>query len=180
MSVIALLGLAVLWAIVLVPDLLRRGASLRRIDPIGQFAKNRSVLGHTTAVGGSAFGRSRSHLSSPSMIDLRGPRPVVDHRPVSAARVAPRPVRRSRAEQRRQDVLTALIAAALLSFLGFTAFGGPMLVVHVIADVLLVAYVGLWLNVTKRERQRAQVSHLYPSMPLNGLSVASSRHRVAR
>lgn len=174
MSVIALLGLAVLWAIVLVPDLVRRGASFRRVDPIGQFAKNRSVLGRTSAV------RGRGARATESVIDLRGPGPVryvASERPVAPAVRAPR---RSRAEQRRQDVLTALVAAALMTFLGYTAFGGPMLAVHVVADVLLVAYVGLWLAVTKRDRQRAGVSSLYAPTPLHGLPVVQHRHRVAR
>jgi hypothetical protein len=68
----------------------------------------------------------------------------------------------------------------LLSFLGFTAFGGPMLTVHVIADVLLVAYVSLWLTVTKRERQRSTVSYLYPSPTLRSLAVGHDRHRISR
>ena len=89
-------------------------------------------------------------------------------------------MRKSRAEQRRQDVLTALVAASLLSFLGFTAFGGPMLIVHVIADLLLVTYVALWLSVTKRDKQRSTVSYLYPTAPLQGLVVSRDRQHIAR
>jgi hypothetical protein len=43
--------------------------------------------------------------------------------------------------RRRQEVLTVLASAALLSLLCTVAFGGPFLLVHLLADVLLLAYV---------------------------------------
>jgi len=177
-STIALLALAVLWAIVLVPDLVRRTAAARRADSIGQFARNRSVLRNSYP----AVGRRQNppFASGPqTVVDLRGPRPVVHQEATRAVRPAA-PVVRTRAQQRRQDILTSLVAAALLSFLGFVTFGGVLLVLHVVIDVLLVAYLGLWLNVTKRERMRAQVSYL-PGRPLAPLApVARDRQRIAR
>ena len=192
---IALLGLAILWAIVLIPDLVRRGASARRSDSIGQFARHRSVLGRSAPVGvrRESVGGSVARLGSGTVVDLRGPRPVVTNgsRPMSSSPAgggrssdsfdsAAQTVRRSPTQQRRQDVLTALVAAALLSFLGFATFGGPMLMVHVVADVLLGAYVALWLTVTRRERIRAQVSYLYQPAPLGMVAARSERQRIAR
>lgn len=181
MSVIALLGLAVLWAIVLLPDLMRRGAAARRGDSIVQFARNRSVLQNSRPAGVRGHHVHFGHRNEP-VIDLRGPRPVVERAPVRRAPAAAPagPVVRTRAQQRRQDILTTLVAAALLSFLGFATFGGPLLVVHIAVDVLLAAYVALWLSVTRRERMRAQVSYL-PGRPLAPLApVARNRQRVVR
>jgi hypothetical protein len=52
-SWLLLFGLGVAWAVVLVPDLLRRNAASRRSDTIGQFARNLSSLERSAPVGGS-------------------------------------------------------------------------------------------------------------------------------
>jgi hypothetical protein len=153
LSTVVLLGLAVVWAIVLAPEVLRRASGMRRVDPVHAFHRQMSSLDRNG-------GRSSSRPGT-NVIDLRGPsrtarpssaRPM--QRPTSAryggvpqrpVRQAPRPIVSTRTQKRRQDVLIVLVAAAVLTLLCAVAFGGAFLLLHLVADVLLVAYV-LLLN----------------------------------
>ena len=74
---------------------------------------------------------------------------------------AERGQRRSPVQQRRQDVLTALVAAAVLSFLGSISIGGALIAVNAVIDVAFVLYLGALLLVTRREKLRSQVGVLY-------------------
>jgi predicted lipid-binding transport protein (Tim44 family) len=67
----------------------------------------------------------------------RSQQPAAAVRPVSPA------VRR-----RRQEVLATLGAAAVLTLLCTVAFGGAFVLLHLVADVLLVAYVVMLVQVT--------------------------------
>lgn len=73
----------------------------------------------------------------------------------------------------------ALGAAALLSFLATLAFGGPLLVLHLVIDVLLVTYLALVLKFTRRERARSEVAYLSPAPRLSSVPVGA-RRTVAR
>jgi len=153
-SWLLLFGLAVAWAVVLVPDLVRRNAASRRSDTIGQFAHKLSSLERCAPVG----------VNRPNVVQFPNrfgePAPVV-----SAQAPRPRPARqgRSAVQQRRQDVLSALIAAALLSFLGSVSVGGVLMVVHAVIDLALVAYLAALLTIKRREQMRAQAGVLYQS-----------------
>lgn len=152
LSTVVLLGLAVVWAIVLAPEVLRRTSGMRRVDPVHAFHRQMSSLDRP--------GSRPSARPGSNVIDLRGPartarpmqrptsaryggpvqRPVPQrHRPAARAIVSPR------TQKRRQDVLIVLVAAAVLTLLCAVAFGGAFLALHLLADVLLVAYV-LLLN----------------------------------
>ena len=202
-----LVGLAVLWAIVLLPDFIRRASTRSSHDTIGSFKHHLSVLERANPVHSPVTGSGRrpsnvvpliprsappvgnldaAPLSAPHPVApmravpvaaRRGParpaaapaprqgvharRPAQPARPAQAVRPASRPGAQPRprvdgaavAQRRRQDIITALFAASLLSFLAFLSFGGPMLIVHVVVDVLLVLYVGLVLLTTRRERE---------------------------
>ena len=131
-TTLVFLGLAVVWAVVLLPEALRKMAGTRNSDTIRSFNHQLSVLnrsGGRTAAGSAAVGRS-------NVIDLRDRRAGAD-RPVAAATV-PMSVRK-----RRQEVLTVLGATAVLTLLCTVAFGGVFLIPHLLADVLLVTYVVL-------------------------------------
>ena len=157
LSTVVLLGLAVVWAIVLAPEVLRRTSGMRRVDPVHAFHRQMSSLDRP--------GARPSARPGSNVIDLRGPartaRPV-QSRPMqrpTAARYggpvqrpsAPRrgPAARTivspRVQRRRQDVLIVLVAVAVLTLLCAVAFGGAFLALHLLADVLLVGYV-LLLN----------------------------------
>lgn len=132
-STLVLLGLAVVWAIVLLPEVLKKLSSVRGGDSIRSFNHQLSSL---PRAGGRA---GNPPAPSSNVIDMRsrsGPGPV-SGRPVPAA-----------VRKRRQEVLTALGAAALLTLLGTVAFGGPFLLLQLLADALLVTYVVLLYQVT--------------------------------
>lgn len=133
-TTLVFLGLAVVWAIVLLPELLRKLAGSRHTDTIRSFNQQLSVLDRS---GGRPTGRS-------NVIDLRsradGPRPAA-----AAARPVPPAVRK-----RRQEVLTVLGSAAVLTLLCTVAFGGPFLALHIVADLLLVTYLVLLVQTTNQ------------------------------
>ena len=146
LTTLVFLGLAVLWAIVLLPELLRKLSGVRSSDSIRSFNQQLSVLD-----------RSGARPSGSNVIDLRAPRsrasapaerrgrPAPDRartgRPRTAApRSAPSPAMR----KRRQEVITVLASAAALTLLCAVAFGlTAFVLLHVVADILLVAYLVL-------------------------------------
>ncbi|HNI34866.1 MAG TPA: hypothetical protein PLV93_05670 [Microthrixaceae bacterium] len=159
-SWLLLFGLGVAWAVVLVPDMIRRNVASRRSDTIGQFARNLGSLQQSAPVG---VGRSNLvHFPNRLAEPMAEPRPLERvPQPVRSAAPAERGQRRSPVQQRRQDVLTALVAAAVLSFLGSISIGGALIAVNAVIDVAFVLYLGALLLVTRREKLRSQVGVLY-------------------
>ena len=182
MQLLVLLGLAALWIAVLLPDILRRRSTRRPIDTITSFKRHLSVLErqHARTSGGRmpmasnvvAMGSRQSQQS------FSGPvRPLVvpsgshgsstqqAQRSRSRSQVASdRPTQtvagRSGGQQRRQDVIVALMAGSLLTLLASLTFSGLFLYLHVVIDVALVAYVAAVLAVTRRNQARSKVSYL--------------------
>jgi len=119
-SLVVLLILALVWAVFLVPQLLRARAEKTPADSIGAFRNQLSVLERATP----AIGARR--LTTSSAPALRSP-----------ARAT-----RNEARRRRQAILVRLLGAMALTFvLGLLVH--PMLYVHVTLDVLFVAYCAL-------------------------------------
>jgi len=191
-----ILGLAVLWAIVLAPDVLRRRQTRRSADSITTFSRHLSMLERTNArhgdraavgfrppsvrrrpAGTPSFGPQ--HMGTVVEFSPRSARPAAARaaRPAAARapRPAVRPVQRTSAAQRRQEIIVGLGAAALLSLLAMLAFGGVMLAVHLVIDVLLIAYLALALQVGRTERSAAQVSYLPPQRAPHAAMVPVSR-----
>ena len=137
MAIVVLLILAVLWAVVLVPPLVRSRIQ-QSGDSIDDFNYRLGVL-------------SRTNGTVPAMPDPRSP-----------AAFAPRPVTDttpslSPAAKRRRDVLTVLAAAVAATFILASVSGASILwAVQVLSDVLLIAYVGLlaWFRSLSVERDR--------------------------
>ncbi len=151
----ALLILAVIWAAVLIPPLLRNRAQSRPADSISDFNRELAVL---RRAGPRA---SRLASSVPS-----GAPPV--HRHVAlvgspAASVAipmlegSRSLARRTTRRRRRDVLMALLVAAGVTLVGGVVPSLRMLwLVHLVVDGLLAAYVALLI----RQRNLAMERHL--------------------
>ena len=194
-SWLLLFGLGVAWAAVLLPDMVRRNAASRRSDTIGQFARNLSSLDRPAPLGAQRSNlvqfptrnqpqRFQAQPGEP-VVDLRDPaRPTVSRsaQPSAPGAARQRP-RRSAVQQRRQDILSSLIAAALLSFLGSVSAGGILVTVHAAIDVCLVLYLSALLVVTRREKVRAQVGVLYQApTQFTGVvpAMVDQRQRVAR
>lgn len=141
-STLVLLGLAVVWAIVLLPEVIKRVSNARGGDSIRSFNSHLSSLQRKSAAGGNVIDlRAAQRDARPSTghpLDARRNNAVAS----STATVSPG-VRR-----RRQEVLTVLGSAAVLSLLCSVAFGGPFLVLFLVAAALLVAYVFALYQVT--------------------------------
>ena len=153
-----LLVLAGIWAAVLIPPAVRARAEGRPGDSIHNFKRQLTVLRRTGPHTGRAAGGDhwyRSHVSPATVAPVHGPlrssrtAPAVAHRaPVRATRTpAPVSAARSRTIRRRRDVLTALLVAAVATLaLGLLFSMGIMMITHVVADILLVAYVALLVH----------------------------------
>lgn len=156
-----LLVLAGIWAAVLIPPAVRARAEGRPGDSISNFRRQLMVLRRTSPQAGRTAGGGdwyRSHVSPTTLAPVHGPL-----RSTRTATVTPLGARqgragrppssvaasavRSRTIRRRRDVLTALLVAVLATLaLGLLFSMGIMLVAHVVADVLLVAYVALLVH----------------------------------
>jgi len=159
-SILVLVGLAVVWAIVIFPDVVRWISNNRRGDTIRTFNSQLSSLGRSNAVRDNNVIELRDRMASPVGPGnaRRAPNRVVQPvgsalrtgavgdrtqrtpAPHAAARSAqPRPVSPA-VRKRRQEVLVALGAACLLTLLATIAFGPVFLYLHLLADALLVGY----------------------------------------
>ena len=172
MGLVALVGLGILWALVLIPDAVRRSrGSNRRTDSMLNFSRQLSVLERAAPV------------HNDNVVNIRR----YGHDTPQYGAVAPAGIRkmtRVDAHRRRQDVLTALGGAAVVSFLAVLSFGGSMLYVHAAIDLLFVAYVCAMLTAGHRSRVRGQVSVLADYRSVAGGSgmvpVDTSRRYAAR
>jgi hypothetical protein len=170
-STLIFLGLAVVWAIVLLPEVLRKLSVGRRTDSIRSFNHQLSVLRRSGNRRGAdlpgmprpvSLNSSSARTSSSNVIDLRD-RSNAAAAQTSQAKISPS-VRR-----RRQDVLVVLGAIAVLTLLCTVAFGSVFLVPFMLSAALLVGYVFL-LNQANQSagmvQQRAQRSGLVPASSL--------------
>ncbi|MGI9577069.1 MAG: hypothetical protein ACR2OH_02585 [Microthrixaceae bacterium] len=183
-SILVLAGLAVVWAIVIFPDVVRWISNNRRGDTIRTFNSQLSSLGRSNALRNDNVIELRDRMVSPSSTGsaLRAPsRDVIpigsqqhervasdqrpqqpQPRPVAQSEVAgpsPKPVSPA-VRKRRQDVLVALGAACLLTLLATIAFGPVFLYVHLLADALLVGYLLLLQRaISGKAAPRSATSH---------------------
>ena len=168
MALLILLVLAALWAVVLLPPLLRsRSARATASDSIGEFSHKLGVL-------------SRTNGNAPSA-PVAAVAPAVRRNPLSVApapRVAPaapryatRPVRAPRetfrppadATKRRADVMRILVATVAVTFALAYFTDSPLLWgVQILADVCLVAFVGLLVWSRNRQALRAEKVRYLP------------------
>lgn len=147
-STLVLLGLAVVWAIVLLPEAVKKFSGVRGGDSIRSFNHQLSSLQRPGS-------RSSSLGDGSNVIDMRT-------RSVSAPAAPARTVSPA-VRKRRQEVLTVLGAAAILTLLCTVAFGGPFLLLHLVADALLVAYVVLLAQATNAPApQRRTIGEFAP------------------
>jgi len=165
---LVLLVLAAVWAAVLIPPALRARHEGRPSDSISNFRRQLAVLRRTgprsnrlgsvdhwarpyapppptlASVSRLHTGLASGARSGPSFNPGRGP---VARVPVGG-RPSPASAARSRTLRRRRDVLTGLVAAVVISLLlaVVTGLSSMFVMLHVLADVLLVAYVSLLIH----------------------------------
>lgn len=143
-----LILLAIVWAIVLVPPLVRNRADLRPGSSVSSFRQDLAVIGRASPT---------STLRPPSLPSV-GPRTPAAR---SGAPLSGTPGGRAAARKRRRDVLFTLGGVAGFTFLLALAFGGPMVMLHVVADLALAGYVYLLVQMRKlAEEQAVKVRYL--------------------
>lgn len=189
-----LLVLAGIWAAVLIPPAIRARAEGRPGDSISNFRRQLTVLRRTGPHRGSVNGGGRlagadhwyrPHTPVPSLAPVHGPLRPRGGAPASARRAQAVPMHtvrppsspatsaaRSRTIRRRRDVLSALVVAVVATLvLGLLPAFRVMLVAHVVADILLVAYVALLIHQRNAAAERdmkvrflPQASRLDPAL----------------
>lgn len=144
-----LLILAVVWAAVLVPPMLRSRADGRPSDSISQFRRHLRVLHRTTPHGLAPAGHTIPPVASP----LYGA-------PVT---MRPADLSRRRAQERRKVVLVGL-----LGLMGGTLVLGLLpplrllLVAHVVVDLLFATYCALLVRMRSLASEREQKLRFLP------------------
>lgn len=147
MTLLVLFILAVIWAAVLLPPYLQNRSESRPADSISTFRNQLSVL------------ERRSTMVTPGPAAV--PR-TPTRRPVQPDRAR---MARAEAKKRRRDILITLLAAAGLT-LAISLVAPVVAVLHLLIDVLLVAYVGLLLRQKRIAEEKAmKVRYLAPARP---------------
>lgn len=136
-----LFGLAVLWAVVLLPPWLRTHREGGR-DSIVSFRRQLSVLERTTPDGTTTTLRPLPDRPTPPWFDL--------DRRMSLAE----------ARQRRRTVLEGLALTAGITLIG-ALLSSSLLYLHLFVDVLLAGYVVMLVQARKAaEERQAKVTYL--------------------
>ena len=156
MTEIVLLVLAIVWAIVLVPGLIRnfidRGG---RRTPMVAWKRQLDTLSHATPAAGlpAPFG------ARVATVDRRG----VYRRPRSSV-----PNNSREAAVRRRDILRLLVLGSAFTLFGWIVGGLAVVgVMQVIFDIALITYLALLNQRRKKEIERlAQIHYLRPRVTL--------------
>ena len=144
MAIPVLLILAVLWAAVLVPPVLRSRSETRR-GTVGDFTSRLGALNRLPSA-------SRS-------TDAQRERPL---QAVPNARAAPAQV--TPAQKRRRDVLIVLGGGAIVTLLLAVVARSPLLwASNIAADVLLAAYLSLFFLLKHRSSPSASSTGAWPA-----------------
>lgn len=137
MSLVVVLILVVVWAVFLIPQVLRHRAEKTPADSIGAFRNQLSVLERTTP-GMPA----RPRQASPSYA-------VPSYGPMGAMR----PSQKELVRRRRQNILVGLLGAmATTLLLGLLV--SKLLLVHVALDLLFVAYCAMLVRARNLAAER--------------------------
>jgi len=148
--------LAVAWAAVLVPPVLRARARSRPGDSITEFHRRLNVLRRT---GGFA----------PTPLPTAAPHTLV-------APTVPRQRAASAARRRRHDVFVTLLAGAFATgALGFVPMLHVLWIFHLVFDVLLATYVALLIRLRNAKAERdIKVRYLPATAPVPELAYRHS------
>lgn len=185
-----LIILAIIWAAVLVPPWLRNRDTRRgsRTDSMHGFRSQLSTMGRQNGGRGGRGGRGADVFpirpaARPAPSQLSGPVPghslvaraearngseerSVRRAPQDWGEQMPRHIVMSRAEarRRRRNILFVLMGLAGVTFLAAVAVQGAFLVLHLLADLVLIGYITLLVQHQRRaEERRAKVRPIRPA-----------------
>jgi hypothetical protein len=165
LTIVVLLVLVLVWAVVLVPSLLKRTAE-RRSDSIGAFHRHLRVLQRTTpgsgaperalAASGDFERMARAADGEDHAVSER--QGIAEASPNSATRTVVQrcdPYFRAGACKRRRDVVIVLVSAVLVTAaIGALPAARPILIITPVLVAVLVAYVALLLRMRNRAVER--------------------------
>lgn len=155
MTVVVLVVLALIWAAVLVPPMLRARAEARPADSISHFRSHLRVLQRTspTAV------RAANTLRIPNFAP---PTPTPSYR--LTRNYSPEAARRARTLKRRRDVLCTLLALmAGTLVLGLLPSLRMLWLAHLVLDVVFGAYVAMLIRARGLAAERAMKLRFMPA-----------------
>ena len=175
MTIFVILILAVLWVAVLAPPVIRSRREHRRSDSIGDFNYQLGVLGKANGQPSKRRTPRAASLSGPMRVAPIGPaytpptrRPRVASPGRAKAPAQMTPAQMTPAQRRRRDVLLALGAVVIVTFL-LALVAGSMLLwsVQLLADALIVTYIVLLVQMQRRLAERqTKVRYLsHPAAP---------------
>jgi hypothetical protein len=152
--------LAVLWAVVLVPPLLR-SRSQRTPDSIVDFNFKLDVLGQTNG-----------HLDIENVSAASNPRP---HVPTRALGPALRASTSQRSARRRRDLTRALTASVTVTLvLAATTHAPAAWALQILVDVAGLTYLGLWAWLRTVQLERSENVRYMPERRAPALALRRS------
>lgn len=168
MAIPVLLILAVLWAAVLVPPVLRSRSEHRR-GGVGDYT--------------SRLGALMERRSSPRSMSRRSggqPLRAVPRSPSSSRAISASRSRRALAQtrRRRRNVLAVLVGFAAVTFLLALLINPLLWIAHVLVDVLLAIYLALLFQAKRRGSLTAGDDEFWSSTPDTRATAAVAHPRV--
>jgi hypothetical protein len=149
-TVVVLLILAVIWAAVLLPPWFQNRRENRPSDSIATFRQQLSVLQRTAPGYDPELARQPVSVGS-AVTSLHAHRAAVAHAQVAVRHAA---MRRSEARKRRRDVLVTLVSASATTLGMALLLDGPVWVLHLAIDALLLGYLALLMQLQQRSLER--------------------------
>ena len=160
MGVVVLIVLAAVWAAFLLPPILRARSEHRPSGSISDFRRQLHVLARTSP---AAAGRPSVHALPPGRVVPIRPRTG----PGSLHAASPAPLRLGRSRQtvkRRRDIFVGLLVAMAGSLvLGLLPPLRALWAVHVVLDVLFVAYVAALVYLRNLAAEREMKVRFLPT-----------------
>jgi hypothetical protein len=156
LTFVVLVVLAIVWAAVLIPPMLRARAEGSPADSIGNFRRQLRVLQRTAP---RAVAPANTLTAARPI--YRAPQAVPTYR--LARTFTPESSRRARTLRRRRDVLVALMAGMGLTFVlallpGFEVLWGA----HLLIDAAFVAYVAMLVRMRNLAAEREMKLRFLP------------------
>jgi hypothetical protein len=175
-NIVVLLILAVVWAVFLIPQVLRARAEHSPADSIGAFRRQLSVL-ERTAPGTPATAHSRAYASAAGTVTAL---PLAPGRPAPRAVARPGAPTKSEIRKRRRDILFGLLAAMGGTLvLGLLPPLRALLTLHLILDVVFVAYVALLIRARSVSAERELKVRFLPANAGHSAQPAFAMRRSA-
>lgn len=157
MGVVALIVLAAIWAAFLLPPIFRARAENRPSGSISDFRRQLRVLARTSPTRGASMSYSPLPYARPTY-------PAFPPSAGGARPSAPRMAKNRQSVKRRRDVLVGLLVAMVGSLvLGFLPPLRALWAVHVVIDVLFVAYVALLVYLRNLAAEREMKVRFLPT-----------------